>query len=74
MEELVMVSWSIFAKTLTFCIGAISVHYMLRYYDKRNGVDWGKNYEQLLQNPMGIALYFGARVVAVTGLAGAIYS
>lgn len=74
MDELSMVSWGIFAKTLTFCIAAISVHYMLRYYDHRNNVNWGENYAAFMASPIGLGIYFGARVLAIAGLAGAIYS
>lgn len=74
MEEFTMLSWGLLAKTLTFCISAISVHYMLNYYDKRNEIKWGENYAKLMESSMGVALYFGARIVAITSLAGAIYS
>lgn len=73
MEEFSMVTWAIFSKTLTFCIAAISVHWMLRYWDKRNGIDWGKNYDTMDEAAIAIAVYFGARVLAITMLAGAIY-
>ena len=73
MDELSMVSWGLFAKTLSFVIAAISVHYMLRYWDKRNHIDWGKNYDAFDESPQALAIYFGARVVAISLLASAIY-
>ena len=73
MDELSMVSWGLFAKTLSFVIAAISVHYMLHYYDKRNRISWGDNYAKIMESSLGVAVYFGARIVAITGLASAIY-
>ena len=74
MEELAMLSWGIAAKTLTFCIAAVSVHAMLRFYDRRNGIDWECNHELFRENAMAASIYFGIRIFAVTALAGAIYS
>ena len=73
MEELAMVSWGLFAKTLTFMIAALSVHHMLRYYDKRNEIHWGENYALFRASPVGLGIYFGARIFAIASLAGAIY-
>lgn len=74
MEEFAMLSWGIVAKTLTFCIAAVSVHAMLKFYDRRNGIDWGVNHGLFQQNAISAAIYFGVRILAVTMLAGAIYS
>jgi len=74
MDEFIMLSWSLGSKTLSFVIAAISVHYMLKYWDKRNHIDWGKNYDAFDESPMALAVYFGARVVAISFLASAIYS
>ncbi len=74
MEELAMLSWGLVAKTLTFCVAAVSVHAMLKFYDRRNGIDWGCNHALFKENAMAAAFYFGVRIVAVTLLAGAVYS
>lgn len=74
MEEFTMLSWGLGAKTLTFCVAAVSVHYMLRFYDHKNEVNWVTNHDLFQKSAMAAAVYFGARILAVTMLAGAVYS
>lgn len=73
MEEFVMLSGGLAAKTVTFVFASVSLNYVLSFYDKKNKIDWGKNYEILNNTSLGLAVYFGARIVAIAGLAGAIY-
>ena len=73
MEEFTMLSWGLGAKTASFVIAAVSVHFMLKYWDRRNRIDWRRNYDTFDESPQALAIYFGARVIAISFLASAIY-
>ena len=64
MDELVMLSWGVAAKTVTFAIAAMSVYWMGRYYDRKNGIEWNRVYDAMESNPQSMAIYFGARLIA----------
>lgn len=73
MEAFSMIAWSLFSKTLTFCVAAVSLNYVLRYFDKRNGIDWKRNYDVLDNSSAGLGTYFGLRILAVAVLAAWVY-
>lgn len=68
-----LVAASLLSKTLTFLVASASLYFFLRFFDRRNGIKWGKIYEGFENDPIAAARYFGARVIAFAVLAGIIY-
>jgi hypothetical protein len=64
---------SLVAKTLTFCVAALSLYKVGVAYDRKNKIDWERVYDAMEQDPAAMARYFGHRILAFAVLAAWIY-
>jgi len=64
---------SLTAKTLTFCVAAVSLYQVGVAYDRKNKIDWERVYDAMETDPGAMSRYFGLRILAFAILAAWIY-
>ncbi len=64
---------SLAAKTLTFCVAALSLYKVSVAYDRKNKIDWERVYDAMEKDPAAMSRYFGLRILAFAVLAAWIY-
>jgi hypothetical protein len=64
---------SLAAKTLTFCVAALSLYKVGVAYDRKNKIDWERVYDAMEEDPAAMSRYFGLRILASAVLAAWIY-
>ena len=67
-------AWSLGIKLLTCGVGLCFIHYMMRLYDRTDGVDSKGAFDLVEKDPRAVADYYGWRVLAFCVLVGLILS
>lgn len=73
MADVHLLLLSLTAKTLTFCVAAVSLYQVGLVYDRKNKIDWERVYDAMETEPASMARYFGLRILAFAILAAWIY-
>jgi hypothetical protein len=73
MADLELLLLGLAAKTLTFCVAALSLYRVGVAYDRKNKIDWERVYDAMETDPAAMSRYFGLRILAFAVLAAWIY-
>ncbi len=73
MADIEVLLLSLAAKTLTFCVAAVSMYRVSIAYDRKNRIDWEHVYDAMEQDPAAMSRYFGLRILAFAVLAAWVY-
>jgi hypothetical protein len=73
MGDIEVLLLSLAAKTLTFCVAALSLYRVGLAYDRKNKIDWERVYDAMEADPAAMSRYFGLRILAFAVLAAWIY-
>lgn len=73
MDDAQILLLSLAAKTLTFCVAALSLFQVSVFYDRKNKIDWERVYDGMESDPAAMSRYFGLRILAFAVLAAWIY-